>query len=90
MCASYCIDRAYSLHRRCYQEGISLETESEANNRIPERTRRAGTLTFVKFATVGASEVMINLAILPPLKVWLAIILANTVAVELNLINSPL
>ncbi len=45
-------------------------------------------LTIIKFATVGTSGVIVNLVVLTLLKVWLSIILANALAVELSIINN--
>ena len=45
-------------------------------------------LTIIKFATVGGSGVIVNLVVLTLLKVWLGVILANALAVELSIINN--
>lgn len=44
--------------------------------------------TIIKFASVGASGVVVNLLILTLLKFWMSLIFANAIAVELSIINN--
>jgi putative flippase GtrA len=45
-------------------------------------------MTAAKFATVGASGLVVNLLVLTILRVWINILLANAVAVELSVISN--